>query len=203
MSSGTAAQPPETATANTAARAATRSPRGPGAAPTDRPPAQRRAASEPAPEHRASRRIGSNRAWSALTVAAAVAFCVALVFGATRLLVDVADVSDTPERTVGAFLEALLDRQDAGAAASWLCADKADRDLSEAVARMSFTDAPGTLEWSEVTETARSVGAATVTAEIRIGGDAAGALSTPTTWVFSLVAEEGDPQWLICGIAAE
>lgn len=201
MSSGTAAQPPDTATADTATPAAFRGPHGPGDAPPDPP---RRTAAGPGREpDRPANRIGANKAWTALTAAAAIAFCVALVFGATRLLVDVNDVSDTPERTVGAFLEALLDRQDAAAAASWLCADKADRDLSEAVARMAFTDGPGTLEWSEVTETARSVGAATVTAEIRIGEGAGGAFSAPTTWVFSLVAEEGDPQWLICGIAAE
>lgn len=137
--------------------------------------------------------------WTVVTAVAAVLFCVALVFGATRLFIaDTAGaVTDTPERTVSAFLEALLSERDADAAAAWLCTDKADRDLSEAVAAMSAADGDRGFEWSDVTETNRSVGAATVTAEIGIDGGA-----SPATWEFSLVAEEGDPQWLICGIAA-
>jgi hypothetical protein len=141
--------------------------------------------------------------WTWIIAAAVAAFCVALVLGAMRLFVDVDDVHDTPERTVDAFLEALLDQRDAEAAATWLCADKADRDLSEAVAALSFIDGPGDFEWGAVEETGRSVGAATVTAEIRIGGGHDGAFSDPATWEFSLVAEEGEPQWLICGITAE
>ncbi|MFG3338760.1 hypothetical protein [Glycomyces sp. NPDC048151] len=143
----------------------------------------------------------SNRLWTWVIAAASVAFCVALVLGATRLFVDTGggDVTDTPERTVDAFLEALLDQRDADAAATWLCADKADRDLSEAVAALSFIDGPGEFAWGAVEETGRSVGAATVTAEISVSGDDA----APTTWAFSLVAEEGEPQWLICGITAE
>lgn len=139
--------------------------------------------------------------WPWIIAAAVAAFCVALVFGAMRLFVDVGDVSDSPEHTVDAFLAALLDQRDAEAAAAWLCADKADRDLSEAVAALSFNDGPGEFAWGEVEETSRSVGAATVTAEIRIGGD--GVYSAPAAWEFSLVAEEGEPQWLICGITAE
>ncbi|GAA2125117.1 hypothetical protein GALLR39Z86_13200 [Glycomyces algeriensis] len=119
-----------------------------------------------------------------------------------RLFVDVADVTDTPERTVDAFLDALLGQRDAEAAATWLCADKADSDLSEAVAALSFLDGPGDFHWGEVEETGRSVGAATVTAEIRVGGGD-DAFSHPATWEFALVAEEGEPQWLICGITAE
>ncbi len=141
------------------------------------------------------------RPWTWAITAAAAAFCVALVLGAMRLYTGVDDVTDTPVRTVDAFLEALLDQRDAEAAADWLCADKADRDLSEAVATLADTDGgTGEFAWDEVTETGRSVGAATVAAEIRIGE--AGAFSQPATWVFSLVAEEGDPQWLICGITA-
>jgi hypothetical protein len=119
-----------------------------------------------------------------------------------RLYVDVNEVADSPERTVDAFLAALLDQRDADAAAAWLCADKSDRDLSEAVAALSYIDGPGDFQWGEVTETDRSVGAATVTADIGVGeGDSA--FASPTTWEFSLVAEEGKPQWLICGITAE
>lgn len=152
------------------------------------------------PDFERSKRAG--RGWALLIAAASALFCVALVLGAMHLRTDVDEITDTPERTVDAFLEALLDQRDAGAAAEWLCADKADRDLGEAVARMSFLDGSGTFAWGEVTETGRSVGAATVTAEIRTRGGHDDALSDPTTWVFSLVAEEGEPQWLICGIAA-
>lgn len=161
------------------------------------------------PEQRAARaghgrhappRDKSGRWWPWLIAAAVAAFCVALVLGAMRLFVDVGDVTDSPEHTVDAFLEALLHERDAEAAAAWLCADKADRDLSEAVAALSFTDRPGEFAWDGVAETGRSVGAATVEAEIRVGE--AGAIAAPATWVFSLVAEEGEPQWLICGITA-
>jgi hypothetical protein len=140
--------------------------------------------------------------WAWVTAGAVAAFCVALTWGAMRLYVDVNELADSPERTVDAFLEALLDQRDAAAAAAWLCADKSDRDLSEAVAALSYIDGPGDFEWGEVTETGRSVGAATVTADIRVGeGDSP--FSSPTTWEFSLVAEQGEPQWLICGITAE
>jgi hypothetical protein len=138
-----------------------------------------------------------------VTAGAAVAFCAALVVGTLRLYVDVVDVSevvDSPERTVDAFLAALLDQRDADAAASWLGEDKADRDLSAAVAALS--SGPGEFKWGEVTETGRAVGAATVTADIRVG-DGGDAFSSPRTWEFALVAEAGEPQWLICGITAE
>lgn len=143
----------------------------------------------------------TTRLWTWIIAAAVAAFCIALVLGALRLFVDVGDVTDTPEHTVDAFLGALLDQRDAEAAATWLCADKADRDLSAAVAALSFIDGPGDFKWGAVEETGRSVGAATVTAEIRVGDD--DTYAAPTTWAFSLVAEEGDPQWLICGITAE
>lgn len=141
--------------------------------------------------------------WAWVLAGAVAAFCVALALGATRLYVDVVDVTDTPERTVDAFLEALLDQRDAEAAAAWLCEDKSDRDLGEAVAALSYIDGPGDFRWGEVTETGRSVGAATVTADIRVGGGHDDTFSSPTTWEFALVAEEGEPQWLICGITAE
>lgn len=153
------------------------------------------------PGRHAPPRDRSGRVWTWVTVGAVVAFCAALVFGAMRLYVGVDHVTDTPVRTVDAFLEALLDQRDAEAAAAWLCADKADSDLSEAVAALSDTGGPGEFKWSEVTETGRSVGAATVAADIHVGDD--GAFAEPTTWEFSLVAEEGEPQWLICGITAE
>lgn len=187
MSSDTSAPPSETAPRHETDEAA----------PPSEIPAPR-----PAHGRHEPPRDKSNRLWTWVIAAASAAFCVALVLGALRLFVDVGDVTDTPERTVDAFLEALLDQRDADAAATWLCADKADRDLSEAVAALSFTDGPGEFEWGAVEETGRSVGAATVTAEIRVGGGD-GALSAPTTWAFSLVAEEGEPQWLICGITAE
>jgi hypothetical protein len=173
-------------------------PESPAAAPTQ----EREATTVPhdaGPGRHVDRARRTGRGWSLLITAASVLFCLALVLGAMRLHTDVNDVTDTPEHTVDAFLEALLGQRDAAAAATWLCADKADRDLSAAVASMSFTSGPGSFAWGEVTETDRSVGAATVTAEIRAGDEAR---SDPTTWVFSLVAEEGEPQWLICGIAA-
>ncbi|MEU6858130.1 hypothetical protein AB0B28_04530 [Glycomyces sp. NPDC046736] len=181
MSTDTTATPPET-------------PERPAAVPRqDRQSAGTAGASEPPPEP-ASRRGG--RGWTVLIVAAAIAFCVALVLGATRLFVEVTDSPDSPADTVDAFLEALLDQRDASAAAAWLCAEKADRDLSEAVA--AIADDAEDLEWGAITETGRSVGAATVTADISVSGSDA----APATWEFALVAEPGQPQWLICGIAA-
>jgi len=195
VSSGHAAQPPDTAATPSESPAAEAAP--PPAVPRQSAPPD----SGPPRPGRHIGRVRSHRGWTWLIAAAAAAFCVALVLGAMRLYVDTGDVTDSPEHTVDAFLAALLDQRDATAAADWLCAEKADRDLGEAVAQMSFTDGPGEFAWGEVNETHRSVGAATVSAEIRVGGD--DAFSDPTTWVFSLVAEEGEPQWLICGIAAE
>ncbi|MDA1362891.1 hypothetical protein O1R50_24960 [Glycomyces luteolus] len=170
------------------------------AAPPPETPGQRLQAAAMPGRHEPPR-DKANRLWTWILTAAVAAFCAALVLGAMRLYTGVDDVTDTPVHTVDAFLEALLDHRDAEAAAAWLCADKADRDLGEAVAALSDTeDGTGEFAWDEVTETGRSVGAATVAAEIRIGEG--GAFSDPATWVFSLVAEEGDPQWLICGISA-
>ncbi|GAA1676557.1 hypothetical protein GCM10009830_24060 [Glycomyces endophyticus] len=193
MSADTAAQSPDAAAEpvreDTAERPSAQVPR-------QEPAPRRPAAPDAGPGRRGDR---SGLLWTAVTAAAAVLFCAALVFGATRLFIgDTAgDVTDSPERTVAAFLGALLDERDADAAAAWLCTDKADRDLSEAVAAMSAAEGGRGFEWAEVAETGRSVGAATVTAEIGIDGSA-----SPATWEFTLVAEEGAPQWLICGIAA-
>ncbi|SDD92868.1 hypothetical protein [Glycomyces harbinensis] len=202
MSSGTAAQPPDTAATPPESRAG-----GPPEGADGRRHAVPKQSSHDAgpvgPGRHLKHAKRPGRGWALLTAAAAVLFCVALVLGAMRLYTDVNDVTDTPERTVDAFLEALLDQRDASAASQWLCSDKADRDLSEAVSALSSLDGEGRFEWGEVAETGRSVAAATVTAEIRIGGGHDDTLSDPTTWVFSLVAEEGEPQWLICGIAAQ
>ncbi|THV27964.1 hypothetical protein [Glycomyces paridis] len=185
MSSDTAAQPQETAA----------SPAAPSVSPASATGSGRGV--------RGARPRRPGRGWALLTAAAALAFCGALVFGALRLLPDVAEVADSPEHTVEAFLAALLDERDAEASAAWLCADKADRDLAGALERMAAAEGPGAFAWGEVTETARSVGAATVTAEIRVDPGGGAALSDPATWVFSLVAEAGEPQWLICGVAAQ
>ncbi|MEU5875350.1 hypothetical protein AB0A73_27775 [Glycomyces sp. NPDC047369] len=181
MSSDTAAQSSDAAEAPSAGRVPRQEP-----AP--------RTAGPPGPAHGDQ----SSLLWTVVTAVAAVLFCAALVFGATRLFIGDASggVTDTPEHTVSAFLGALLDDRDAEAAAAWLCTDKADRDLGSAVAAMADAADRG-FEWGEVAETGRTVGAATVTAEIGIDGGA-----SPATWAFTLVAEEGDPQWLICGIAA-
>lgn len=216
MSSDTAAQPPDATPQHTASP----DPAPPSAAPEDaedsgdpvdprqavpeRPepepivPRQQPSLRRPAPPGPRPRGDRHGRAWTVAVIAAAVLFCAALAFGATRLLAggSAPDVTDTPERTVAAFLEALLDDRDADAAASWLCTDKADRDLSAAVDTLAEADGREP-EWGDVTETARSVGAATVTAEVGMEGRA-----TAATWEFTLVAEQGHPHWLICGIAA-
>ncbi|PRY59149.1 hypothetical protein [Glycomyces artemisiae] len=190
MSSDTAAHPsgaPSSKAQSGAAEATSA-----GRVPRQEPAPPRPTGPPPSPEPQ------SGLLWTVVTAVAAVLFCAALVFGATRLFIGDAsgDVTDSPERTVSAFLGALLDDRDAEAAAAWLCTDKADRDLGSAVAAMADAADRG-FEWGEVDETGRTVGAATVTAEIGIDGGA-----SPATWAFTLVAEEGDPQWLICGIAA-
>ncbi|GAB3656946.1 hypothetical protein [Glycomyces tarimensis] len=135
------------------------------------------------------------RMWTYLTLAAAAAFLGTLVLVATSLFVNVTEVSDTPERSVEEFLGALLDEQNPEAASRWLCEAKADRDLTEATAVLADAGEQNGLGWSDVTETGRSVGGATVTAELTgDGGDAA-------TWTFTLIAEQGDPQWQVCGMA--
>ncbi|GAA2300764.1 hypothetical protein GCM10009853_066470 [Glycomyces scopariae] len=192
MSSDTAAQSSDAAAEPVRDRAA-ESP--PAQVPRQEPAPRRTVPPHPRPGSSGDR---SSLLWTVVTAVAAVLFCAALVFGATRLFLGgdtAAEVTDSPERTVSAFLGALLDERDAEAAATWLCTDKADRDLSTVVAAMAAAD--GGLAWSGVAETGRSVGAAAVTAEIAMDGGA-----SPATWEFTLVAEEGDPQWLICGIAA-
>jgi hypothetical protein len=97
---------------------------------------------------------------------------------------------------VGFILAALLDQRDPGAASRWLCSEQSDRDLTVATEALSSAEAEIGLEWSEVTETDRTVGQATVTAELSTGSHAA-------TWTFTLVAEDGDPQWLVCDIDSD
>ncbi|WP_112134218.1 hypothetical protein [Glycomyces dulcitolivorans] len=197
MSSDTAAQSSDAAAEPVRERTAKSSAEHSPAQVPRQEPAPRRHTPPEAPREGGDR---SGLLWAVVTAAAAVLFCAALVFGATRLFIgDTAaeGVTDSPERTVSAFLGALLDDRDAEAAATWLCTDKADRDLSEAVAAMSAAEGDRGFEWGEVAETGRSVGGATVEAQIGIDGGA-----SPATWEFTLVAEEGEPQWLICGIAA-
>ena len=153
MSSDTAAQPPETAS-----RPSPRTPQSTAAREAVDNPEPRSGTEDPKPARawrpgRPRRHIGprdrSGRVWAWVTAGAIAAFCVALALGATRLYVDVGEIVDSPERTVDAFLEALLDQRDADAAAAWLCADKSDRDLSEAVAALSYIDGPGDFAWGE------------------------------------------------------
>ncbi|GAB3234722.1 hypothetical protein GCM10027447_32030 [Glycomyces halotolerans] len=140
------------------------------------------------------RPAGPGRLWTYLTFGAAAAFAGALILVAAGLFADVTEVSDTPERTVEEFLTALLEDRDAASAADWLCEEKADRDLTAATGALAEANAQVGLEWSAVTETSRSVGGATVTAELTTtGGDTA-------IWTFTLVAEDSDPQWLVCDI---
>lgn len=131
--------------------------------------------------------------WTYITVAAVMIFVGALTFVATKLMTGPDAVEDTPERTVEAFLTALLDDRDPAAAAEWLCSDKADRDLTGVIEALSAADSEQTIAWSEVNETGRDVGQANVTAELDSGGHRA-------TWTFGLVAEQGEPQWLVCDI---
>lgn len=156
----------------------------------DAPPRSGRALPEP----EAPARHG--RMWTWLTFGAAAAFVGALAVVAANLFVDVDEVSDTPERTVREFLGALLDEHDAADARTWLCADKDDRDLTEAAADLAAFDEQAGVDWSDVTETDRGVGEATVTAELSTGGEA-------VTWTFTLVAEDSDPQWQVCDMAVE
>lgn len=148
--------------------------------------------SRPGPE--APARHG--RMWTWLTVGAAAVFIGTVAVVATDLFVGVDEVSDTPEHAVEEFLGALLDEHDAAAAREWLCADKDDRDLTEATADLAAFNEQAGVDWSNVTETGRSVGEATVTAELSTGGEAA-------TWTFTLVAEDSDPQWQVCDMAVE
>ncbi|WP_100447557.1 hypothetical protein [Glycomyces xiaoerkulensis] len=155
--------------------------------------AKRPTGSKPGPAHRS----GSARTWTYLTFAAAAAFAAALILIATRLFVNVAEVSDTPERSVEEFLTALLDDRDSAAASEWLCSAKADRDLNGAVEALAEAGGGAGIDWSNVTEVDRSVGEATVTADLTTGG------GDTTTWTFILVAEDSSPQWLVCGFPSQ
>ncbi|WP_026930016.1 hypothetical protein [Glycomyces tenuis] len=162
---------------------------------------------EPAPERDRPDRTGhakrapeeparTGRMWTYLTIAAAAAFAGTVAVVGTNLFAGtgVAEISDTPEHSVEEFLGALLDDHDAPGAREWMCADKADRDLSEATAELAAINDRTGVDWSNVTETGRSVGKATVTAELSTGGEA-------VTWTFTLVAEDSDPQWQVCDMA--
>lgn len=156
----------------------------------DAPPRSGRALPEP----EAPARHG--RMWTWLTFGAAAAFVGALAVVAANLFVDVDEVSDTPERTVREFLGALLDEHDATAARTWLCADKAGRDLGEVTAELASFDERAGVDWANVTEIERRVGEATVTADL---STADGSI----TWTFTLVAEDSDPQWQVCDMAVK
>jgi hypothetical protein len=140
-------------------------------------------------------RARPGRLWTYLIAGAAAVFVGALILVAMRLVVDVREVNDTPEQSVDAFLTALLTDRDAPAASQWLCSAKADSDFDTALERLSMIDGPDRVEWSDVTETGRTVGEATVTAEVRMGGS-----GEPVTWSFTVVAEDGDPQWVVCDV---
>ncbi|WP_026925324.1 hypothetical protein [Glycomyces arizonensis] len=157
---------------------------------------------EPAPPAQAGKRRPGDparhgRMWTYLTFAAAAAFTGAVAVVGTNLFAGaagVAEVSDTPEHSVEEFLRALLDEHDAEAARGWLCEDKADRDLSEATADLAAINEKTGVDWSNVTETGRSVGEATVAADLSTGG-------RDITWTFTLVAEDSHPQWQVCDMA--
>lgn len=135
------------------------------------------------------------RLWTYLTFTAAAAFVGAVAIVGTNLFTgEVAEISDTPEHSVEEFLTALLDDNDAAAAREWMCEDKADRDLSEATAELATINERAGVAWANVTETDRSVGRATVTAELSTGDEA-------VTWTFTLIAENSDPQWQVCDMA--
>lgn len=151
---------------------------------------------DPTPESTSKGRPRPSRLWTVLTLAAALAFATALVLIAAKLFTGVDEIDDNPERTVEEFLAALLDERDAEAAAAWLCSERSDRDLTAATEALAEAGVEYGLEWSAVTETERTVGQATVTAELRTDSAAA-------TWTFTLVAEEGHPQWLVCDIDSQ
>lgn len=164
---------------------------------SDHPITEHRPAAPPGRTRRdPARPARHSRMWTYLTLAATAAFIGAIVLVAANLFVNVPEVSDTPERSVEQFLTALLDDHDAETAREWLCENKADRDLSEAADDLAAINEQTGVDWSNVTETARSVGKATVTAELSTGGDA-------ITWTFTLVAEDSDPQWQVCDMALE
>ncbi|WP_025273453.1 hypothetical protein [Haloglycomyces albus] len=134
------------------------------------------------------------RKWTYATVIAACLFMAAMVWVAMRFFVDFEEVNDTPSNTVESFLTALLDEQDSAAAAEWTCEQKSTRDFEDAVAQLGVLAANEELQWGNVTETSRSLGEATVEAEFSISG------TQSATLEFDLVAEDSEPQWMICGL---
>ncbi|QSB05578.1 hypothetical protein [Natronoglycomyces albus] len=126
-------------------------------------------------------------------IAAAIAFTVVVLISGMRLIAGVDDLDDTPARSVDGFLTALLDDQDSAAAADWLCAEKRDRDLNSALLALADLGEHG-ITFHDVTEVNRDVGSATVTAELRAEGETA-------LWTFTLVAEDSNPQWVVCDVA--
>ena len=149
---------------------------------------------DPSPQSETGGRHRPGRLWTFLTVGAAAVFAGALLLIASKLFAGVDEVDDSPERSVEGFLAALLDERDPAAAAAWLCSEHSDRDLTAVTEALAGSERGP--EWTEVTETGRTVGQATVTAELR--GD-----SGAVTWTFTLVAEGGDPQWLVCDIESQ
>lgn len=154
---------------------------------------KRQPEADPTPESESNSRPRPGRLWTYLTLIAAAAFAGALFLIAAQLFAGVEEVDDSPERTVEGFLAALLDERDPEAASGWLCSEKADRDLTAVTEALAEAGSEPGLEWASVTETDRTVGRATVTAELSTDADS-------TTWTFTLVAEDGDPQWLVCDI---
>ncbi|WP_199037889.1 Rv0361 family membrane protein [Glycomyces salinus] len=148
---------------------------------------------DPTPEPETKSRPRPGRFWTYLTLIAAAAFAGALFLIAAKLFAGVEEIDDSPERTVEGFLAALLDERDPEAASGWLCSEKSDRDLTAATEALAEAGAEHGLEWTAVTETDRTVGQATVTVELSTEAES-------TTWTFALVAEDGDPQWLVCDI---
>ncbi|GAB3996916.1 hypothetical protein GCM10029992_18360 [Glycomyces albus] len=148
---------------------------------------------DPTPASESSSRPRPGRLWTYLTLVAAAAFAGAVFLITAKLFAGVEEIDDSPEHTVEGFLAALLDERDPEAASGWLCSAKSDRDLTAATEALAKAGAEHDLEWTAVTETDRTVGQATVTAELRTDADS-------TTWTFALVAEDGDPQWLVCDI---
>lgn len=148
------------------------------------------------PERETGGPMRHGRVWTCLILAAAAAFTGAVTVVGTNLFVQADTVSDTPERSVEALLGALLDEHDATAARTWLCADKAGRDLGEVTAELASFDERAGVDWANVTEIERRVGEATVTADL---STADGSI----TWTFTLVAEDSDPQWQVCDMAVK
>ncbi|MFC4334891.1 hypothetical protein [Salininema proteolyticum] len=172
------------------------------AAGTDRVPRPRESAADSADDHLTDsdlRKLDdglrpSNRLWTFAMVAAAILFAAALALVAMKFFVQFEAVSDTPENSVEEFLTELVDHQDPAAAAEWTCSEKASRDFDAAVADFGELARERNMEWGAVEETSRNLGEATVSAEFALDG------AEPAAVEFSLIAEEGSPQWMVCGL---